>query len=162
MQLAFGEVVQVIVRDLDRYGRTVADIRLPDGRSLNHEVVRGGYAWWFRRYSRDSRLAALESEARDARRGLCADAHPIVPWEWREAQRQTAGGLPAAALTAPTPAPAPQVAMAGGPVIGNRRSHVYHRADCPGYDDVAPQKRVPFGSGAEAESAGYRLARNCP
>jgi micrococcal nuclease len=44
MKLAFGQLVQVIVRDQDRYGRTVADVRLPDGRSLNQEIVRGGYA----------------------------------------------------------------------------------------------------------------------
>jgi micrococcal nuclease len=44
MKLAFGQLVQVIVRDHDRYGRTVADVRLPDGRSLNQEIVRGGYA----------------------------------------------------------------------------------------------------------------------
>lgn len=85
-QLVYGEVVQVIVRDRDRYGRTVADVRLPDGRSLNHEVVRGGYAGWFRRYSSDASLAAAESEARSARRGLWADAQPIAPWEWRQVQ----------------------------------------------------------------------------
>jgi endonuclease YncB( thermonuclease family) len=78
-QLSFGQVVEVIVRNQDRYGRTVADVRLPDGRSLNHEVVSSGYAWWFRRYSRDASLAALESEARTAQRGLWADAHPIAP-----------------------------------------------------------------------------------
>jgi deoxyribonuclease-1 len=104
----------------------------------------------------------LESEARTARRGLWADAHPIAPWEWREAQRRVADGLPAAALMAPTPAQAPRVAPASGPVIGNRRSGIYHRPDCPNYADVAFQNRVPFGSAGEAESAGYRLARNCP
>ena len=161
-ELSFGQTVDVIVRDQDRYGRTVADVRLPDGRSLNHEVVRGGYAWWFRRYSKDTSLAALESEARTARRGLWADAHPIAPWDWREAQRQTAAGLPPAALTAPITTPTTRVATASVPLIGNRRSRVYHRPDCPNYADVSSQNHVPFGSASEAESAGYRLARNCP
>jgi endonuclease YncB( thermonuclease family) len=161
-ELAFGQVVQVIVRDLDRYGRTVADVRLPDGRSLSHEVVRGGYAWWFRRYSSDTTLAALESEARTARRGLWADAQPIAPWDWRAAQREATASLPAAALTAPTATQPARVATASGPIIGNRRSRIYHRPDCPNYADVASQNRVPFGSAAEAENAGYRLARNCP
>jgi endonuclease YncB( thermonuclease family) len=161
-ELAFGQMVQVIVRDLDRYGRTVADVRLPDGRSLNQEVVRAGYAWWFRRYSRDASLAALESEARTARRGLWADAAPIAPWDWRQAQREGPTGSPAMTFMAPTPAPTPRVTMASGPVIGNRRSRVYHRPDCPDYADVASQNRVPFGSASEAENAGYRLARNCP
>jgi len=47
-------------------------------------------------------------------------------------------------------------------IIGNRRSHVYHRPDCPGYGRVSEQNRVPFSSAAEAEAAGYRLVGNCP
>jgi endonuclease YncB( thermonuclease family) len=42
--LAFGKTVTVRVRDIDRYKRTVAEIILPDGRNLNHEVVRAGMA----------------------------------------------------------------------------------------------------------------------
>ena len=85
--LAFGQVVQVVVRDHDRYGRTVADVVLADGRSLSHEVVRAGYAWWFRRYSSDPRLAALEAEAQAARAGLWADRLPVPPWEWRRTMK---------------------------------------------------------------------------
>ena len=48
-----------------------------------------------------------------------------------------------------------------GVIIGNRWSKVYHWPDCPGYDQVAPQNRVPFSSGAEAQAAGYRRAENC-
>jgi endonuclease YncB( thermonuclease family) len=40
--LAFGKVVTVRVTDRDRFGRVVADVILPDGRSLTHELVRGG------------------------------------------------------------------------------------------------------------------------
>jgi endonuclease I len=47
-------------------------------------------------------------------------------------------------------------------IIGNRRSHVYHRRGCPGYDQVSEPNRVPFSSAAEAEAAGYRRAGNCP
>lgn len=146
--------------------RTVADVRLLDGRSLNHELVRSYYAWWFRRYSKDAGLAALETEARSARRGLWADAQPIAPWDWREAQRRaqrrTAASLPGPALTAPIATPAPRVATANEPVIGNRRSRVYYRPDCPSYSGVAAQNRVEFGGVAEAEKAGYRIAGNCP
>lgn len=49
--LAFGKTVVVQIHDRDRYGRTVADVVLPDGWRLNQQVVRAGYAWWFRRYS---------------------------------------------------------------------------------------------------------------
>jgi len=42
--LAFGREVKAVVRDTDRYGRTVGEVILPDGRSLNHELVRAGLA----------------------------------------------------------------------------------------------------------------------
>jgi micrococcal nuclease len=46
--LAFGKEVTVRFRDKDRYRRTVADVILPEGRNLNHELVKAGYAWWYR------------------------------------------------------------------------------------------------------------------
>jgi micrococcal nuclease len=36
--------VTVQSRGTDRYGRTVALVVLPDGRTLNHELVRTGFA----------------------------------------------------------------------------------------------------------------------
>jgi endonuclease YncB( thermonuclease family) len=87
--LAFGRSVAVHVRGRDRYRRTIADVFLPDGRNLNQEVVRAGYAWWYREYSADQRLGVLETEARAARRGLWADPNPQRPWEWRKGLRKT-------------------------------------------------------------------------
>ncbi len=81
--LVFGTTVTVQFVDRDRYGRTVGEVLLPDGRSLNHELVRAGPAWMYRRYTNDQSLNDLEEEARVARRGLWADPHPIPPWEWR-------------------------------------------------------------------------------
>lgn len=80
---AFGREVSIRVVDHDRYGRTVAEVILADGRSLNRELVRAGYAWWYRRYSSDRGLGDLEAQARAARSGLWADAHAVAPWEWR-------------------------------------------------------------------------------
>jgi micrococcal nuclease len=85
--LAFGKTVTVNVRDTDRYKRTVAEIILPDGRNLNQELVRVGLAWWYQQYARrDMALAALEQEAREAKRGLWNDPQPVPPWEWRRAE----------------------------------------------------------------------------
>ena len=83
--LAFGKVVMVLVRDIDRYGRKVADIILPDGRNLNQEIVKAGYGWWFVRYApQDESLARLEMDAKDNRRGFWRDENPVLPWEWRK------------------------------------------------------------------------------
>jgi endonuclease YncB( thermonuclease family) len=55
-----GQTVTLQVHDTDRYGRTVAEVILPDGRSLNRELVRAGLAWWYRHYApADHELAEL-------------------------------------------------------------------------------------------------------
>ena len=42
--------------------------------NLNHEIVRAGFAWWYRQYARhDKELERLESEAKGAKRGLWVD-----------------------------------------------------------------------------------------
>jgi micrococcal nuclease len=82
--LVFGKIVRVEVRDRDRYGRLVGDVFTSGGESLNAELVRVGMAWWYRRYApKDTKLAALEAEARAAKRGLWVDTNPIPPWEFR-------------------------------------------------------------------------------
>ena len=73
--LVFAKTVTVQAVDLDRYGRTMGVVLLPDGRSLNHELVRAGLAWMYRRYTNDQSLSDLEEEAQVARRGLWADPH---------------------------------------------------------------------------------------
>ena len=79
------------MRDTDRYGRFVADVLLPDGKSLNRELVRAGLAWHYVRYSNDVTLARLESDARASRRGLWADTRPVPPWEFRKQSVVTPG-----------------------------------------------------------------------
>jgi micrococcal nuclease len=81
--LAFDRTVTVRTTGRDRNGRLLGEVVLPDGRSLNQELVRAGYAWWFRKYSRDGGLARLEEEARAGRRGLWADRAPEAPWDFR-------------------------------------------------------------------------------
>lgn len=86
--LAFGKEVTVKVLDVDKYGRTVGDVILPDGTDLNHELVRAGMCWWYRKYAPiDAVLERLETEAREAKRGLWVETNPIPPWEWRKLGR---------------------------------------------------------------------------
>ena len=92
-ELAFGNEVTVVVRDTDRYGRVVGEVRLPepDGRNLNQELVKAGMAWWYKQYApNDTTLAQLEADARAAQRGLWAEAHPVPPWAWRRGERAPA------------------------------------------------------------------------
>jgi micrococcal nuclease len=81
---SFAKEVTVRQSGRDRYGRTLAEVILPDGRSLNRELLKAGLAWWFRKYSKDVSLGDLEDEARLTKRGLWADSDPVPPWEWRK------------------------------------------------------------------------------
>lgn len=102
--LAFGRNVRLIVNNTDRYGRTVGTIILPDGRSLNEELVRNGYAWHYKAYSNDLKLANLESDARRYKRGLWQEANPVAPWDFRKEKRS--GGSTSTRASAPAPLPA--------------------------------------------------------
>jgi endonuclease YncB( thermonuclease family) len=49
---------EVVIHATDRYGRLVGEVLLPDGRSLNRELIRAGLAWWYRSYApKDTPLA---------------------------------------------------------------------------------------------------------
>lgn len=87
LSLAANQSVEVVPVDTDRYGRTVGEVFLPDGTSLNRALVWAGYAWWYRRYApNDTDLEGLEQTARSERRGLWAEDRPVPPWEWRKAR----------------------------------------------------------------------------
>ncbi len=83
--LAFGKEVTLQTHGKDKYGRTLAEVLLPDGMNLNQELVKDGWCWWYRKYApRDTGLEGLEKDAREAKKGLWADPHPVPPWEWRK------------------------------------------------------------------------------
>lgn len=87
--LAFGKTVTVREAGADRYRRTLGEVILEDGRSLNQELVRAGLAWWYRQYApKDKTLEHLEAEARKAKAGLWIDADPVPPWEYRKEGRK--------------------------------------------------------------------------
>ena len=82
--LVFSKNVTIATHGLDKYGRTIGDVVLPDGTNVNHRLVQDGMCWWYRKYAPgDTTLAAFEAEARAVKRGLWADPNPIPPWEWR-------------------------------------------------------------------------------
>jgi len=139
-EMAFGKDVTIRPTDMDRYGRTVAEVILPDGASLNREMVARGMSWWYSRYApSDRELAALEAEARAAHCGLWSQPTPIPPWDWRHGKGVSVNAE----------------------VIGNRRSHVYHAPHCRGVATMKPENRTAFKTAAEAEGAGYRKAGDC-
>jgi micrococcal nuclease len=83
-ELVYGKEVTLQTHGFDKYGRTLADVLLSDGTNVNHALVKDGWCWWYRKYAPgDTVLEGLEKDAREARKGLWADPHPMPPWEWR-------------------------------------------------------------------------------
>lgn len=169
---AFGQTVTVQTFGLDKYGRTIGDVYLPDGTLLNKELVKAGLAWWYCKYSMDQSLAEAELAAREAKVGVWQDPKPVPPWVFRKRQkgqsvsRDEMSCFPSAVPPAiaegmaPLTPPEPQE-LATLPVIGNLRSGKYHLPHCSGYSQINLESRVEFGSAGEAEAAGYRRAGNC-
>ncbi|PRY05712.1 endonuclease YncB(thermonuclease family) [Pontibacter ummariensis] len=129
--LAFGKNVRLIAHNTDRYGRTVGTIILPDGRSLNEELVRNGYAWHYKAYSKDKNLANLEADARRFKRGLWQDANPVAPWDYRK-EKRSGGSTDPKTETASAQAPIPTGATKRTVYICNSSgSNVYYyNRDC--------------------------------
>jgi len=83
--LVFGKKVTLQIHGKDKYRRTLGDVFLGDGTHVNHELVKDGWCWWYRKYAPgDTMLEGLEREARGAKRGLWADPYPVPPWEYRK------------------------------------------------------------------------------
>jgi endonuclease YncB( thermonuclease family) len=81
--LIAGRMVQVAVKELDAYGRTVGRPFTAD-RDICAQMVADGAAWAYRRYLTDATLLDAEAQARLYQRGLWgASTEPVPPWEWR-------------------------------------------------------------------------------
>ena len=113
----------------------------------------------------------IERDRRIAK--VMGNNNPYVTGEktWTIGQRPSGEGLTDARESArpsqqKVSAPKAQVVakqqVATVPILGNRNSKVYHRAQgCPSYSQVSERNRVAFDTEAQAQAAGYRLAGNC-
>lgn len=87
--LVAGKVVDIEPITKDRYGRTVALVRV-SWKNVNEEIIRAGYGWVYRKYCKKSFCGdwyKLESKARKSGIGLWADKYATPPWEWRRERR---------------------------------------------------------------------------
>ncbi len=84
-----GHLVSLIMKDKDRYGRTIAVAFRDDGLCINEEMLRLGYAWHYSEYDKNPAWSALEQQARKRKIGLWAGAKQTPPWEWRKLKRKS-------------------------------------------------------------------------
>jgi hypothetical protein len=80
--LVFLQSVQIEAETTDRYGRTVARVRV-NGKDVNLAQIQYGMAWVYTQYAHDKQYFDAEDQARASRTGLWSDANPMPPWEWR-------------------------------------------------------------------------------
>jgi endonuclease YncB( thermonuclease family) len=84
--MLFGKVVTVRKTGDDRFGRTLGIVMVGDV-DANATMVQDGWAWHFKKYNDETRLAELETETRAAKRGLWTEANPLARWDCRARQR---------------------------------------------------------------------------
>lgn len=88
----FTQTVEVQWSKRDRYGRIVGKV-LSDGRDVSLMQIGSGLAWHYKKYEKEQSAADRKSyaeaeiRAREQKRGLWMDAHPVPPWEWRHRER---------------------------------------------------------------------------
>ncbi|MBD3410615.1 MAG: nuclease [Ignavibacteriales bacterium] len=80
--LVGGGDVEMLVTDVDRYGRIVA-LLFRDGVNLNRKMIASGSAWHYEKYYPSAEFARLERESRINRVGLWRSSDPVAPWDWR-------------------------------------------------------------------------------
>lgn len=82
--MALGQQVHVTVVGKDRFGRSISEVSLADGRNLNDLILEQGMGWWYEKYCpADQRRRSMESGARERRVGLWRDKAPVAPWTYR-------------------------------------------------------------------------------
>ena len=114
--LVEGREVQLQLVGGDAYRRVVAHVFV-DGVDVNAELVRRGLAWVRRGYDPAPQLIRHEDEARNAQRGLWADADATPPWVWRRARRANNTAQRPAARTTRTASARMSIAQATVPRV---------------------------------------------
>jgi endonuclease YncB( thermonuclease family) len=74
--------VVVKYESTDKYGRILGTIYY-QGKDINLQQVKDGYAWVYRHYSKKQDYIKEEEKARQERKGLWADKNPINPYDFR-------------------------------------------------------------------------------
>lgn len=79
--------VALTVVDTDRYGRKVAEVRLPNGTLVQEVLTREGLAVVYKQYIKNCPDAVVveqaEAQAKQQRAGIWSDSQFVQPSEWR-------------------------------------------------------------------------------
>jgi len=88
--LILNKSVTVEITGKDVHPQRVDGVIMVDGKNVNLEMVKTGYAWAYVAYLKAAdkpAYQAAQDDAKSAKLGLWADANPTPPWEYRKAQK---------------------------------------------------------------------------
>lgn len=97
ISLIQGKYLIVEFHEIDMYGRIIGTLTLfkkyrllyfKDDISVNEMMVKNGYAWWFKDYSKNKEFEKFEYEAKINKKGLWKNEQCIPPWEYRKIKRK--------------------------------------------------------------------------
>jgi hypothetical protein len=87
--------VTLLTHGLDQYGRTLADVFLLDGKNVNHELVKDGWCWWYRKYAPgNTELGTPEKDPRKSNQGQSLDLSDLLPMGSKTETSGTSRGPP--------------------------------------------------------------------
>jgi hypothetical protein len=120
LEAAMESTVSIELVGQDKAGTPVAQVTLPDGTSLNEDLVRQGLAWWDAPNTPEARtIQKAATEAISAGRGLWSTPAPLAPWDYRASnglepvRYQEADSAPAKPATPAPPQETPTLQAKG-------------------------------------------------
>lgn len=87
--LVAGKNIDVMVMDIDRYGRSVGRIKIGE-QEVAEEMLKAGMVWLYVNYCKIpecKQWKQLENQARNAKIGLWSNPTAQEPWIWRKEHR---------------------------------------------------------------------------
>lgn len=90
-----GSTIQLSPLARDRYGRLIVVAWLPDGTTLNGQLVTHGMAWVYERYCNMALCSNWKEAQRTAKAkriglwsALFSSHQPLPPWQWRKHHKE--------------------------------------------------------------------------
>lgn len=94
--LVLDRKVTVDCEGRDDYGRVLGYVTLKNT-NINFEMVKRGAAWHYVFFAKENmKLAKAEAAARQAKRGLWKESHPVAPWDYRHDKKTPEAAQPIA------------------------------------------------------------------
>lgn len=93
MLLKFEDKIKLTIKDIDRYGRKIAEVYIKNKESKEYDtnvnilMLEHGLSWHYKRYSKDKNYSTAEKNAKEKKIGIWSKIDSVPPWEYRKISR---------------------------------------------------------------------------